>query len=200
MNKSDIRHSHVETVHETETSTEDQNRQSAHVVCILPLCIQEHDRKGNQSGTTSRPMSKLQIDSDMAQRHPLRILLAEDNLLNQKVALSLLRRMGYQVDVALNGRQVLAALEQHPYDVVLMDIQMPEMDGLEATHRIRTDWPEEEQPWIIALTAQAVEGDRERFLSMGMDDYVSKPVRIDVLAKALQNVKTYHHRDPDEIA
>lgn len=125
----------------------------------------------------------------MAQRHPLRILLAEDNLLNQKVALSFLRRMGYQVDIALNGLEVLAALEQHVYDVVLMDIQMPEMDGLEATQRIRTDWPYEHQPWIIALTAQAIEGDRERFLSLGMDDYVSKPIRIEELAIALQNVR-----------
>lgn len=115
----------------------------------------------------------------------LRILLAEDNQVNQQVAIGLLKRMGYTADVAGNGLEVLSALRQRPYDVVLMDIHMPEMDGCEATRRIRR-FPSDDQPLIIAMTANALQGDRERFLDLGMDDYVSKPVQPRRLAEALQ--------------
>ncbi len=96
----------------------------------------------------------------------------------------MLKKIGYRADLAANGLEVLQALERLPYDVVLMDVQMPEMDGLEATRRIRELWPSG-GPKVVAITAYAMEGDRERCLSAGMDDYISKPVQIQELARAL---------------
>ena len=116
----------------------------------------------------------------------LNILLAEDNLINQKVTLRMLERLGHQAQVAKNGHEVLAALEQSTYDLILMDVQMPEMDGLTATEHIRQDEKLPQQPYIIALTANALKGDRERFLAAGMDDYLSKPVRLEDLATAIE--------------
>jgi PAS domain S-box-containing protein len=115
----------------------------------------------------------------------LRILLAEDNAVNQKVALALLRQLGYRADVALNGLEALAALERRPYDVVLMDVQMPELDGLDATRRIVERWPADRRPRIIAMTANALLEDREACFAAGMDDYVAKPIRPEELAEAL---------------
>jgi CheY-like chemotaxis protein/HPt (histidine-containing phosphotransfer) domain-containing protein len=125
-------------------------------------------------------------DKHPGKQHALRILLAEDNTVNQKVALRILERLGYGADVAADGEEVLDALHRQSYDVVLMDIQMPVLNGLEATQRIVETWPEEERPHIIAMTAEALDGDRERFLAAGMDDYVSKPVRMEDLARALE--------------
>ena len=124
------------------------------------------------------------IEKDMAKRHPLRILLAEDNVVNQKVALKILDRMGYRADVASNGSEAVAAVERQTYDVVLMDVQMPQMDGVEATTKIR-EQRGENRPRIIALTANALEGDKEKYLGVGMDDYLSKPIKIEELARAL---------------
>ena len=126
-----------------------------------------------------------QFDPEMGQRLPLRLLLAEDNATNQKLALRLLSRLGYRADVAANGLEVLGALERQPYDAVLMDVQMPEMDGLEATRQVRARWPDEPL-YVIAMTANAMEGDREMCLATGMNDYVSKPIRVEALVEALE--------------
>jgi signal transduction histidine kinase/CheY-like chemotaxis protein len=116
---------------------------------------------------------------------PLRILLAEDNAINQSVAVQLLERLGYRADIAGDGREALARLERGPYDVVLMDVQMPEMDGLEASRAICARWPAGARPRIIAMTAEAMQGDREKCLAAGMDDYIVKPVTLAQLATAL---------------
>jgi CheY-like chemotaxis protein/HPt (histidine-containing phosphotransfer) domain-containing protein len=120
--------------------------------------------------------------------------LAEDVWINQKFALQALEEMGYRADIAANGLEALAAVLRQPYDVVLMDVQMPEMDGLEATRRIDQLWasnvvpglPTEQRPYIIAMTANALQGDRELCLAAGMDDYISKPVYLEELQAALE--------------
>jgi signal transduction histidine kinase/DNA-binding response OmpR family regulator len=116
---------------------------------------------------------------------PLRILLAEDNELNQRVAMRLLERLGHRADIASNGREALARLERAVYDVVLMDVQMPALDGLEASRAICARWPAGRRPRIIAMTAEAMQGDREKCLAAGMDDYIVKPVALDQLSAAL---------------
>jgi len=113
------------------------------------------------------------------------ILLAEDNPVNQRVAMAMLKRLKYEADLATDGYDVLSMLEKKAYDVVLMDIQMPNLDGLDATRLIR-EKKREKQPCIIAMTAYALEGDRERFLQEGMNDYLSKPIRIEELKRALE--------------
>ena len=105
--------------------------------------------------------------------------------MNQKLALRLLERMGYAADIAGNGLEAISALERKHYDVVLMDVQMPELDGLEATRRIVARWGPGERPTIVAMTANAMDGDREMCLAAGMDDYLSKPIRTGELAAAL---------------
>lgn len=129
---------------------------------------------------------QMRFDAAMSERLPLRILLAEDNVVNQKVAQHMLARLGYRVDLAANGLEVLDALQRQTYDVVLMDVQMPEMDGLEATRRIHAQWPPAESPYIIAMTAHALMGDAEKCLAAGMDNYVSKPVQLVKLIDALE--------------
>jgi PAS domain S-box-containing protein len=129
--------------------------------------------------------AKPQFDPQMGKRLPLRILLAEDNAVNQKLALRLLGRLGYRADVAANGLEVLEALWRQTYDVVLMDVQMPEMDGLEATRAICWEWPPEHRPHIIAMTANVMKEDREECLAAGMDDYISKPIQVGELVEAL---------------
>jgi signal transduction histidine kinase/DNA-binding response OmpR family regulator/HPt (histidine-containing phosphotransfer) domain-containing protein len=127
-----------------------------------------------------------QFDAAMGRHWPLRILLAEDNATNQKLTLTVLGRLGYRADVAANGLEVLQALSRQAYDVVLMDIQMPEMDGLEATRRLRREMPPAQQPHVIAMTANAMQGDREMCLAAGTDDYISKPIRIGELVGVLK--------------
>ncbi|MCC6453389.1 MAG: response regulator [Caldilineaceae bacterium] len=138
------------------------------------------------SQPSSQPVAS-SIDGDLGTRFPLRILLAEDNMLNQKVALRMLKRLGYEADVAINGLQALRAAEGQPYDVILMDVQMPEMDGLEATRQIRSvQNGKRHQPYIIAMTAAAMELDREKCLQAGMNDFVSKPATLEDLQHALE--------------
>ena len=138
---------------------------------------------GQAAAVAVRP-SGAGIDHGLGARHPLRILLAEDNPVNQKLALRLLERMGYRADVAENGLAAISAVEGSNYDVILMDVQMPELDGLEATRRIRRRWPGE-RPRIVAMTANAMDGDREACLEAGMDDYISKPVAPEALQATL---------------
>ncbi len=126
------------------------------------------------------------FDEHMGRDFPLRILLTEDNANNQKLALLVLSRLGYRADVAGNGIEALDALQRQDYDVVLMDVQMPEMDGLEATRRIRQRWSDDRKPWIIAMTANAMQGDREMCLEAGMNDYVTKPIRIEQVVTSLK--------------
>ena len=132
--------------------------------------------------------AKAKIDRDMSVRHPLRILVAEDNVVNQKLALRILQQMGYRADLASNGIEAIESIERQTYDVVLMDVQMPEMDGLEASRRITTKWSAAERPRIVAMTANAMAGDREECLAAGMDDYITKPIRVDQLVEALNHV------------
>jgi PAS domain S-box-containing protein len=118
-----------------------------------------------------------------------RLLLAEDNIVNQKVTLALLHKLGFRADVAADGLEVLAAVERQPYDVILMDVQMPKMDGLEAARRLgQTHTDSAPRPWIIAVTANAMQGDREQCLAAGMDDYISKPINsADLLAAIMRS-------------
>jgi PAS domain S-box-containing protein len=125
------------------------------------------------------------IDTGFGQKRPLRILMAEDNIINQKVATRILGQMGYRPDVVHNGAEVLDALERQKYDVILMDIQMPEMDGLEATRQVRKKFTGARRPWIIAMTANAMDSDRKNCFDAGMDGYLSKPVRIEALEAEL---------------
>ena len=126
------------------------------------------------------------LDSSLAHRLPLRVLLADDNAINQKVGLSVLHKLGYRSDVATNGREVIQALEQKVYDVLFLDVQMPEMDGLECARQICQRWTRDRRPVIIAMTGNALMGDREKCLAAGMDDYISKPVRIGELQATLE--------------
>jgi signal transduction histidine kinase/DNA-binding response OmpR family regulator len=137
------------------------------------------DRRDTSTGAVP-PVAR-----DVGSPVPLRILLAEDNAINQKVALRLLERLGYGADVVGDGRQALARLDHAVYDVILMDVQMPEMDGLEASRAICARWAASERPRIIAMTAEAMQGDRDKCLAAGMDDYIVKPVTLDRLAAAL---------------
>jgi CheY-like chemotaxis protein len=115
----------------------------------------------------------------------LRLLIAEDNPINQKVAVRILERLGYQADTVANGLEALAQLQHQAYDVILMDVQMPEMDGITATQQIHERFLPGERPYIIALTANALTGDKEQYLACGMDDYLSKPIRLEDIQEAL---------------
>ena len=160
-------------------------RQSQLFDTLVSLLAHEHAARPEPSP------AKPKTDAQMAERHPLRILVAEDNVVNQKLALRLLKQMGYRADVASNGIEAIESLERQPYDVVLMDVQMPEMDGLDATRRITARWKAAERPRIVAMTANAMQGDREECLAAGMDDYMTKPIRVDALVEALMQVRPW---------
>jgi CheY-like chemotaxis protein len=136
---------------------------------------------------TSTIVSEIKKDYEIGtdRNQFLRILLAEDNAVNQMVMKKMLNKLGYHVDVAADGEEVLHSLELKPYDLILMDVQMPEMDGFETTRAIRKRWASDDQPKISAITAHALEGDREKCLDAGMDDYLSKPVKMADLEEML---------------
>ncbi|MGD1902496.1 MAG: response regulator [Geitlerinemataceae cyanobacterium] len=139
--------------------------------------------------TVRTPTGTSTYDAEMAARLPLKILIAEDNIVNQKVATQTLQRLGYRADVVGNGREAIDAVARQHYDVVLMDMQMPVMDGLEASRQICQRWLRDRRPRLIALTANAMRGDRDACLEAGMDDYISKPIRLDELTEALGRTK-----------
>ncbi|MCU0661314.1 MAG: response regulator [Myxococcota bacterium] len=141
------------------------------------------DILAGQPARGSEKSSGINADRPLRNR-PLKILLAEDNVSSQKVTLQMLRKLGYKADTVANGIEALHALERQHYNVVLMDIQMPEMDGLEAARVIRRRW-QNERIKIIAITAYVLTGDREKCIEAGMDDYLSKPVTLDDLKSVL---------------
>ncbi|GAB4227185.1 MAG: hypothetical protein Kow00121_55790 [Elainellaceae cyanobacterium] len=147
--------------------------------------VLSHALRAKPSELCHRSSQTASSRAKLAEMLPLRILLAEDHLVNQKVALLMLERMGYRADVAANGLEVLQALDRQPYDVVLMDVQMPEMDGLEASRQICQKWDADSRPRLIAMTANAMQGDREECLVAGMNDYISKPIQIEALERVL---------------
>lgn len=142
-------------------------------------------------GQTTMPQAAARVAAtDAPVTRAEHILLAEDNTVNQKVALMMLSRLGYRADVAANGYEVIDAFGRQSYDIILMDVQIPELDGLEATRRIVARMPDPAvRPWIVALTANAMQGDREQCLAAGMDDYISKPIRRDKLEAALARAR-----------
>lgn len=156
---------------------------SSQLYDAIVAALVDHGRQDRLS-VAALPAASLRPATDLPQ--PLAILLAEDMEVNAKFALLALEELGYRADVVGNGLEVLRALERRSYDVVLMDVQMPEMDGLEATARIRSDVPLATQPYVVAMTANAMEGDRDICLERGMDDYLSKPVYLSELRAALQ--------------
>ncbi|HSR11901.1 MAG TPA: response regulator, partial [Thermodesulfobacteriota bacterium] len=139
---------------------------------------------GASSPSLQADATRSEFDPEMGKRHPLRILVAEDNPTNQVLIQAMLDRLGYRADIAGNGMEVLKTLQRQSYDAILMDVQMPEMDGLEATREIRGAF-DAGRPRIIALTADAMKEDRDRCFAAGMDDYVSKPIQVNELVGAL---------------
>jgi CheY-like chemotaxis protein len=142
--------------------------------------LESRNNKASDSNTQAH-LPPNQIAND----YPMQILLAEDNLINQKLAERVLEVFGYTIDIAENGKQAVEMMLQKRYDLILMDVMMPEMDGLEATRSIRCTLPETMQPIIIAVTANALKGDRELCLDAGMNDYISKPINTQELRDLL---------------
>jgi CheY-like chemotaxis protein len=142
-----------------------------------------HEAERRQMRTAVQNLPE--FDVQMARRHPLRILLAEDSMVNMKIALWFLRKIGYHADVVFNGIEVIDALKRRSYDVILMDAEMPEMDGRQATMLVRRDFPSDQQPNIIAMTANTKPGDREEYLSIGMNDYITKPITMEAIIRVL---------------
>ena len=147
--------------------------------------LQNH---GKTTGDGASFQPKLPVD--LSQKYPLNILVAEDNLVNQQVIIYILEKLGYTPRVVGNGQEAVNAAGQDPFDIIFMDLQMPEMDGLEATRLIRKA-PLPDQPVIIALTANTMQGDEEECLSVGMNDYIGKPVNLDELVGKLQKWANY---------
>ena len=144
---------------------------------------------------TAHPPSRVKLDGELARRLPLSILVAEDSKINQTLTTRILAKLGYACEVVGGGEQVLERLALHHFDVILMDLQMPGMDGLETTRRIVDEWPRPMRPYLIAMTANALPGDRDRCLAAGMDDYLAKPVLPATLQRALERLEMRHDSD-----
>ncbi len=166
----------------------------AHLYDVLTQVLSKQPRKIQTPKLTS---NKTDLDNTLAQQHPLRILVAEDNLVNQQLIQQWLGKMGYRPDLVGNGYEAIDALKRQTYDVILMDVHMPEMDGLTATTEICKRWPATERPYIIALTANAMKGDRERCLAAGMSNYISKPIHVPDLIAALN--QAHESANPSEV-
>ena len=161
-------------------------RRSQLLDTILRVC------RDHRASSNPHPLTPITLDQDLT---GMRVLLAEDNAVNQKMALLMLRRLGIQADLAANGLEVLQALERQPYDVILMDVQMPELDGLEATRRIRTGCPPDRQPHIVAVTAGVAELDQRACREAGMDDFMAKPFKVPQLTAVLKSARERRARE-----
>jgi PAS domain S-box-containing protein len=170
-----------------------RNISEVELVAAAPPTPISQDKKPSLLNARRRGKAKPN-DNDLpllSKQLPLKILLVEDNAVNQKVALRMLEKIGYRADLVGNGLEALEALQRQSYDLVLMDVQMPEMDGLEATRQIRHRSNIKERPWIVAMTANAMQGDRETCLEVGMNDYVSKPVSVNELIAAIERYQNW---------
>jgi CheY-like chemotaxis protein len=170
---------------------EEESRQLFETCLVKPVKADQMQQMllglfGSPADALARPSAPGVLDPELGKRHPLRILVAEDNMVNQKVALATLARMGYRADLAGNGLEALEAVARQPYDVVLMDVQMPELDGLGASRRLVELYPPGARPRIVAMTAGAMDEDRQECLAAGMDEFLTKPVRGDALARTLE--------------
>ena len=155
-------------------------------------------KKKKRAAQKKHDINSMQFDTNISKHYPLKILLAEDNVVNQKVALRYLEKLGYRADIAFNGLEVLDSLKRQFYDVILMDIQMPEMDGVEATNKIRRSYLPNKQPRIIAMTANAMKSDHDKYITSGMDDYIVKPFKVNELVRAL--IESYIYLHPIELS
>jgi len=162
---------------------------SFHFTIIAPV-VAASDPLFNPGPAATPVATPTMFDPQFATRHPARILVAEDNPINQKVLVRTLEKLGYQAEVVGNGLEALAALRARDFDVVLMDVEMPELDGPATTRALRAELPAARQPVVIAVTAHALAGDREQFLAGGMDSYLTKPIRVGDLTDLLARLDT----------
>ncbi|HEX8060585.1 MAG TPA: response regulator, partial [Cyclobacteriaceae bacterium] len=151
---------------------------------LCKVILAELRKLGKSAGEEVSRHSTSMLSPDFAKKHPLRILIAEDNLINQKLTERVLSKLGYESKIVSNGKEVLEEVDRNKYDLIFMDIQMPEMDGLETTRTIRSSGGN--QPVIVAITANAMQGDREKCLEAGMNDYLSKPIKLELLVATLE--------------
>jgi CheY-like chemotaxis protein len=153
---------------------------------LLDVILKLLDRRATQKVMTGTGIT---LPPDLAKEVPLRILVAEDNPVNVKLISIILRRLGYRPDVAADGVEAVAALRRQPYDVVLMDVRMPRMDGIEATRQIFREWPSGSRPQIIVLTAGVMPEERQACLDVGVSDFLGKPIVASELVTALERCR-----------